>query len=761
MLGRLRHRAMSNTAPAEDEWYIPYKTTPDYTSTAGIGYTAPTPKSPTNNIFSYLSPTKSHSSTTKQYPSHLRPTISRSHSHNTITDQPRQASIATSVSVPTGLAAPKMLFSPISRQAHLQSFLPDMMTSDVDLPGPSKPRQRTYSAPNPNYRARKTTNHVPGVKHEERRWAVPTICDLFVYPRPQIIPHTITPPESPETEETSVMDIGNDGDLVRDRRVVEEGRARAKEREEWADLVKRRGRSMSFGNQSGGEDAPIIGNMRARSMERSRSRGSSVTRNGSQKSKMRSGSWSRRGSESRKSGESSRPSFLNMDPESTLMNGRFGKGFGTGTGVGRSTSNAMKKTSLEDSRSGLLREGDYLRGHHHSRSTPEFEMARGLRERSEQPPLPSRMGLIPRPPARTLRIQQPKEIRRPGDVIVIGPPSGKYDSLSRQRSAPLDLSKPLPDLPPDGAEAAYPNGGLAASTSNIGVALTGEAPHTPALDANTTSASTNQSTPTGPAHARAVLAKQHQRARTKRAFQTPTQGPAGYRPRSTHSQPPSATSSVFPMHADIEPAIAMLDISTSSSTATSISAYSGPRRPTALEEAIGRSRAASVGNPNQVAPSKPALRSRPRTAESDDPTLIPLPHVQRPVTPPTGSTPTFCPSPPLLYPIRTDRTPSRPDLQHFDSTASKATVYTDALEDWSDAESSGGVDVTPNPAFGREELGVEDSPQETPVTGRSFDDGDFRVSRFTVRRFSSADKVYFVGSVLPYTARTEWVVFIA
>jgi hypothetical protein len=391
-----------------------------------------------------------------------------------------------------------------------------------------------------------------------------------------------------------------------------------------------------------------------------------------------------------------------------------------------------------------MKEGDYLRGHHHSRSTPEISGLR-RREKSEVPPVPSRVGPIPGPPTRTLRIQQPREIRRPGDVIVIGPQGDVPPSLPR-RATPMNVSKPLPDIPREASDPATstPNGSATTTPiAEIGVAVSGE--HKSALDLSTSSS--NYSTPTGPAHARAVLAKQHQRARTKRAFQTPTQGPTAYRPRSGHdSNPPSATSSVFPMHADIEPAIAMLDISTSSSTATSASA-SGQRRPTALEEAIGRSRAASVGNGSKEMGPKPIQRSRPRTAESDDPTLILVPHIQRPTTPPSSSTPTFCPSPPLAYPIRTDRAPSRPEIQHFDSTASKATVYADALEDFSDAESQGEMDAPP---ARRRDLVIEDSPQQTPVTGRSFDDGDFRVSPRTP--FLVLSRADVSGTVLPNTA---------
>ena len=124
------------------------------------------------------------------------------------------SALPSSFSYPTGLGAPRVLFSPLSREIKAgTSFTPK---SRDEAPVPRPPR-RTAAMPKPS-----RSKTLDG-RHKHRRWAVLTMCDMFVLPRPRITPHVITPPESP-------VDNGDDN-----AQVVEEGRARQRERDDWAE----------------------------------------------------------------------------------------------------------------------------------------------------------------------------------------------------------------------------------------------------------------------------------------------------------------------------------------------------------------------------------------------------------------------------------------------------------------------------------------------------------------------------------------------
>lgn len=240
---------------------------------------------------------------------------------------------------------------------------------------------------------------------------------------------------------------------------------------------------------------------------------------------------------------------------------------------------------------------------------------------------------------------------------------------------------------------------------------------------------------------RAVIAKQHQRARTRKAFAAPASGPL--RPTSQHKDLISSSSA------------GLLSASTNSSRSaySSGTGFSIPtptpaqRKVTALDEAIGRSRAASLTNPESSS-SKSQVRPRPRTAEDSESsgdsrsTARPVPAIEPVVR---------TMSPPLAYPISTVPSPrfgisfaeqqlppvpssaERPKFSHMDTAATGRTVYTDASEGWD--RSAAGTPLERSP-----------SPEDSPVEG---DEREFKVGRLPVfRRCTEA-----LGALLPHASR--------
>ncbi len=733
VLGRFRGRGGTDTNRLrEDEWFIPYKPSPSGLSPhSGIGYSPAPTRQTTNNLLSVFSSANSPNDNYRfprapppnpavgvQRLLPQRTALHRSPSHSSLIDSvPMSARLPSSSSVPTGLAAPKLLFSPLSREIRAGS-------SSMGEAIPT--RQRTVSAPKPS------RPHPIEGRHEVRRWAVPTMCDMFVLPRPHITPHVVTPPASPDEKS------------VDEQRVVEEGRARLQERDDWAEYVKQRGRSMSFGTQPATPGAPVIGNARARS--RDHSRNNSLAKSDSRSSRLRTGSFgsrwsSRRGSSRRGSlsrGES-KPSFLNIDSGdggvvksfdfvNQARRGSTARDLGRPSGQSQSVDfdvvdpfHSRRKSEQAAFRAELTKE----------RSQREHT---GSSEPSRQPE---------ERPQRTLRIQQPPEINR-GGVVVIGAgpletppskaPSTGHSAHHRRRASPsLDLSKPLPSLPkvsPFAIDPFFPassDSGAAASPVPVPT-LTDASVAGSSTVPTTTSSMSNTLSENSPLHARAILQKQHQRAITKRAFQTPAHAPSAYRPTSTEQPPHSANSATFPTSGS--------PLSQYTSSTASSSNPSSGRRKTALEEAIGRSRAASVGHieTQDLHPVKGTLRTRPRTADgSDDSTALRPASSQRSAGTPSPLTATFLPSPQLVYPISTEVTPritystevsasflamKRPDFTHVDSAASGKTTYTDASEGW---ERSG--EAAPMAQAARRA-----SEGEVPSPHMNMDDRDFHVS---------------------------------
>jgi hypothetical protein len=236
--------------------------------------------------------------------------------------------------------------------------------------------------------------------------------------------------------------------------------------------------------------------------------------------------------------------------------------------------------------------------------------------------------------------------------VIIGPETQVAPVITSTIPAAIDFSKPLPDLPVDADPQTTP-----------------EISQTPMATPTTMAPIVTPS----PAKARTYLAQQHLRTRTKRAFQTPSAGPSSFR---------------LKQH---EPA----DLTASTSTASTVSTVCpAPRRPTALEEAIGRSRAASAANatPSHAVDESPARM----IAEPAAPRIVPR-------------SPSLTGGIDLGLPIPEQRNGLMipPQFERTDTGMSKAsgkTVYTDASEGW-------GRSGHATPMSG--DYSVEDTPSPT------------------------------------------------
>ena len=686
-LVRLRTRR-STRQDGGDEWFIPYQqpstlSPPSSYLDSGIGSSPHASLSKGNGLLSYFqsstSPTTGNfppdfnktyrfpgvsdprNSSTTAFPS--RPFIAtlQPPSRDSLLDvNPTGLRLPTDQSVPTGLNAPKLLFSPLNREVRTGSNpMPDFGVSGASegtpqssyvAPGRSgeehggrarmEVRARTISAPARQHRKAHIAD-APEPKH----WQAATICDRLVFPRPSITPHVITPPDSPEQNV-------NLGAMGLDRSIMEDGKARAREREDWADYVKQRGRSMSYGEQGPTAGKPIIGNNRARTKEHARRESMQKDKDDRTERNRNSGSsmWNRRGSGPNQStDDTNRPNLLHVaSDESVGVSRSFGFLHPRRNSLPRARAPRHAQAGPSDD---IANQDFYprrqpsqryrgLRARAFSQSSPD--LSRSSREASEEyPPMPSMppvAGSSRGQAPRVLRIQDNSPRRGSGastsaasaGVVVIGPGQSAYrapaiapprrSSLSasstgtpdpgrssslrqrrpaqpsnprsaaigrgntsassttnRRRPQPLDLSKPLPQIPrgspsrgdrsptielppftdltvevgramspemrsitgfPDYVSA-YPalsarrpspvkdtvspqavKPGHAASRS---LPLTSPPPHpTESESVAARTISQGMTSPSSPSMTRALLARQHQLAKQKRAFQSPT-----------------------------------------------------------------------------------------------------------------------------------------------------------------------------------------------------------------------------------------------
>ncbi|WWC69519.1 uncharacterized protein I206_103461 [Kwoniella pini CBS 10737] len=873
VFSKLRSRNTYDSINNDDEWYIPYNSSSRPTiptRQSGIGLSPVSPTKPNHsmnamfsNVFASSNNATAGPSTMKAFPSRPSSTpmntysstynnqsgrrLDKSPSYNSLSDAKISDRIPSSSSVPTGLQAQNILFSPLNRELRasasqkqskaypLSPFNSNPVQRSQPL-GSQTQRQRTVSVPKSKTSRKYSAANPYEYKAENKRWAVPTMCDMFLLPRPTLLPHDITPPTTPEDEinnkRLSINSVESTS-TANHKAVLEKGRHREEEREEWANLIKRRGRSLSLGSTAPPPGAPIIGSARARSRERSadgnrRSRSNSIIRalTPSLSLRKRSASFgsrltagtagnSRKSSMTRK--ESNRKtnvnrrnsgrdinkdsSFLNIDHDAFRANQNFvnSKDYGIPQSHRMPTARSPSDDYV------------YISQNARKRSTSMPYSTNSVQTRSDpllsnfNDDVESRYPTMDIPAGRSLQFKHPSIADRGdrGGVVIITKSPQKRNTLRSSNTyrppAPLNLSKPLPDIPKEDDSPVLPESGPFISlTDEIGIAISpnigefekekisGEDDH---LDKDATPKSAPQSmdpkspsTPSksrlsdgGSATARAFLAKQQQRARTKRAFQSPTQGPRSNNPQRLSAGSGTLTTASTPTTASTS----ISSVLSPASSTTSIRS-DGPRRKTALEEAIGRSRASSVGileaQQSRFSPTRIALlQDRPNTGDlSKRPnrTYGPTSGNNTSVHPPIKATLNLpehintedqnrfsspdlghsLSSPPLDYPISTvpsprtkssfmDVAPSssskvnqttispqptslgsnlRPTMVHGESTASKMTVYTDASEGWNRLGSSPHSTPLSDRKDRLSASNSEDSPGQTP------DDRDFQ-----------------------------------
>jgi hypothetical protein len=588
----------------EDEWFIPYNRRsapplPGSSSKGGIGEMPLASGSGTA-----LQPPTSGREHLRQRSADVdnlarrffprRPLFPRSGSDGSLTRMPGHAErLPSDTSVPTGLAAPKMLFSPISREIRN-----DTRTQPRYIhPGPVAPRTRAVSMPK---QRQPPTSHMYD-RVDPSRWAAPTMCDLLVFPRPQITAHTITPPHSPG-QVTNAFDGLS----------VTEKVDREKERDEWHRYVEKKARSRSFriGRSSkeeardGEEGAERhlfrrdTAKSRLNANAKGRSRSASVgdtnpNSNPSRKTSRAKSGKSRREEDGQ--GEGPRQWVLPGQKDYSIK-GRSSHGhedMEDDPFEHKQVTEAERYRRAHHHRQQSMRSGQTTvrSGHQHSKSTPDLmsisSQPRNTSSRFPPSPIPDD-GVI---------------IIGPGDAVK-SPPTPRKDTQYPLSPDRPDFSKPLPPLPaeyrlhynpsspfkPFGANASrdpsfarLPPTGSSLRPVESTSKVNDDDPFLARSDTSTTPKPKQESTtpaPLSPADARVMIARQHQRAINKRAFNSPrphqrdpaTPGPSGT----------SVTSSVY---------------SQSTRRTSNMSAVSPLRRLTAMEEAIVRSRASTMSGP--------------------------------------------------------------------------------------------------------------------------------------------------------------------
>lgn len=724
MRRRSTKRQEANGEP--DEWYVPYKAPTSPNGAGGIGdYPSPTRAAtvgrnrgphgaggnPHNSgLFSLFSTTSSGSSSSswdlhtpagpnssrggvlqqQQERHHIaneeynaRPRlagrlgsrrgkdmIQPSPSQPSLSDRGPLPQLPSSSSVPTGLEGDKMLFSPLNRQVrqsqHRSNLSIESTPEKTDAPTAfTHQRRRVHSAP-----------------RYLNRHAAQSMCELLVFPKPSLTPHLITPPSSPDDSPAGVVELGRQRDKERNEMAVR-SRSRSLSRDA-------RQRRLSFGEEKSAKGAPIVGSLVARrdeAVKRERRRSRSLER------RERFHSLSRGFGTG---GRYARPTEPLPHRSNSCSQARDGSAIDSGRESDLSV--AIDQTSSRGSRT-----------HHHTRSDPD--LLNNPRIRSQ--PLRVRM-------------------RAPDDVVVIGP-----DSPPR-----IDFSKPLPALPYDAEpEDLFPLPPQR-QRSNVGIALTSDqhqpsrtrANHVQSDSMNSMSrysGLTSISSAPSTATARAELNRQHRRDQTRRAFAAPAGPSRTSAIPAKHVRDSGATASTAALlnsstRTQSTQATESTDLSSMRTADLTFPGTIPPNRKlTALEQAIGRSRAASIGSSDashshshshsQHSAGRAAKNATshssgshgsPRSKATITPTRPPRP--PSPVaTIPAPLSPTFALAPALPHPISprssslraldtaspTFGVPAslshatlRPPLQHLDTQASSATgktVYTDASEGWS------------------------------------------------------------------------------
>ena len=586
----------------EDEWFIPYNRQSANSQhpagqemgQGGIGQ-MPTTFNSTRS--------RGHNKTNSESKSRTifprRPTFPRSGSDGSLTRPPpypiaeERERIPSTTSVPTGLTAPKMLFSPLSREMRDESR--DHQRSGPTPNAAAGPSSYSYRYQEDSARQRSASMPKHGHVYDRtdmRRWAAPTMCDMLVFPRPQVTALTITPPGSPYAHHTGDVSstFGRTSSNVNATDQAPPLVDRDKEREEWQRYGER-SRTKSFRRErdfSRNTPTPTqalsrkgsLSKDKPKTRSRAASFGDAVLGSSRRRDKGKGKEKENWDDEAHKSAPPVITSFAFTSPrtyqQTAYSNEDFGGSFGD-----------EQRQSQADS---------WRRRHQHSKSSPDLTQRQRV------------VRMAPSPP-------------ESNSVVIIGPGSGppvgrSPTKIPPRTSSKLDFTKPLPPLP-DEYRLKYNPSSPFKPFERIGVALSPDRVPSPAPVAarqvpsglaqvqstsdrddpfidhpqdSPTLALNRNDTSASSATARAMLAKQHQRAVNRRAFNSP-------RPRQRDS---SAGSSIAPApspRAGPMPASTTSSVYSQASQRTSaISAVSPLRRMTAMEEAIGRSRATSVGD---------------------------------------------------------------------------------------------------------------------------------------------------------------------
>lgn len=605
--------------------------------------------------------------------------------------------LPSSTSVPTGLTAPPLLFSPTHRGMTIRASgsVPDFRESVLQSSTESLPLSGTKRQP-----------------HSARRWNAPTACDTFVLPRPKLVAHTITPPVSPEKKDKGK----GRADLVQfpsptpsDAMVLQEGAAREQEREEWARKARGRGRSLSFSSLGRSELAnSSLVNVRSRSRSQSRSRTSSTDtrKEGRARSHSFGSRWTRG---SRKSESEATQSRQNSQRSTATSVGRRQSKLPSapvGGSFGHDLS-AKRAPSLMD-----------------DRDTDDPFSSRQVSSERDQPVVdPTRAeSRSTKPAARELRFKQVAPVDANGVVIIAHPPRTALDASEGRRRATSVASadKPLPALPRQSRKPV--SSALSSEEQEIGVAISPNAERTQNRELSSSSmiGPSPQRPQTSSVHARTLLQREHQRSLTKRAFQNPTFASRTKPPASTTapSTPLPATPPAGQWQRGHQPS--------SSVPLVAPSPVPSSRRQSTMEEAVGRGRAGSAGQgskPYDVRPGSSASRysasdslvdAQHRAQILAAAGMLPGPNDGSDAPP--GISPEIIP---LGAPVNT--TPQRPVL---DSSSGHASSISSA--DW----------LTPQHSLLRAALDASSpltaghSTESSPI--QTFDDEDYKV-RFCMR----------------------------
>ncbi|BEI99077.1 hypothetical protein CcaverHIS631_0401200 [Cutaneotrichosporon cavernicola] len=169
--------------------------------------------------------------------------------------------VTDSPSVVTGLVAPKMLFSPLSRSMRIEGMDDHPYGSTY----PSTPHiqhlpLQLERTPYPRVGDNTSTPALHGQRGSVSRWpedstvtlhsegsrsrlTVNTVCDALTFPRPRMHAHEVTPPDTPELD--NVVTVDPDDPNSSFDRVYAAGEVREAERTEWA-AITRKSRSGSM-----------------------------------------------------------------------------------------------------------------------------------------------------------------------------------------------------------------------------------------------------------------------------------------------------------------------------------------------------------------------------------------------------------------------------------------------------------------------------------------------------------------------------------